>query len=148
MSQKTSINYVDLRVFAHATEDAEKIFTALHNLLPIDLAENIQLEKNSLTGHHGNSITLFTTQLTDKKLLPTILEKIGKNINALDKDNLNNNLPLHIEKTSLYLRFDKQAAFLGKIKFTQNDPIHFKFHFKNKKHTEIIEILQKSGVLP
>jgi len=148
MSQKPYIGYVDLRVFAHATEDAEKILTALHNLLPSDLAETMQLEKNSLTGHHGNSITLFTTHITDKSLLPTVLEKIGKNINALDKNNLNDNLSLHIEKTHLYLRFDKQAAFLGKIKFTQDDPIHFKFHFKNKKQEEIIEILQKSGVLP
>jgi RNA binding exosome subunit len=148
MSQKPSIGYVDLRVFAYTTEDPEKVLTALRNLLPMDLSETVQFEKNSLTGHHGNSITLFTTQLTDKKLLPTLLEKIGQNINALDKDTLNSNLSLHIEKTNLYLRFDKQAAFLGKIKFTQDDPIHFKIHFKNKSYEEILEMLKKSGLLP
>jgi RNA binding exosome subunit len=148
MSQKPPIGYVDLRVFAHATEDAEKVLTALRNLLPMDLAETVQFEKNSLTGHHGNSITLFTAQLTEKKLLPVILEKIGQNINTLDKEDLNNKLPLHIEKTNLYLRFDKQAAFLSKIKFTQDDPIHFKIHFKNKSHEEILAILKESGLLP
>jgi RNA binding exosome subunit len=148
MSQKLSINYVGLRVFAHATEDSEKVLTALHNLLPMALSETVQFEKNNLTGHHGNSITLFTTQLKEKKLLPALLEKIGQNINALDKDGLNNNIHLHIEKTNLYLRFDKQAAFLGKIKFTQDDPIHFKIHFKNTSQEEILEILKKSGLLP
>jgi len=148
MSQKPSIGYVDLRVFAHATEDLEKVLTALRNLLPMDLSETVLFEKNSLTGHHGNSITLFTTQLTEKKLLPAILENFGQNMNALDKDDLNNNLARHIEKTNLYLRFDKQAAFLGKIKFTQDDPIHFKIHFKNKSYEEIMEILKKSGLLP
>ncbi|MCL1978095.1 MAG: hypothetical protein FWG55_08375 [Candidatus Bathyarchaeota archaeon] len=148
MSQKLPIGYVDLRVFAHATEDSEKVLTALRNLLPIELTETVNFEKNSLTGHHGNSITLFTTQLTEKKLLPAILEKIGQNLNVLDKEELNNNLNLHLERTNLYLRFDKQAAFLGKIKFTQDDPIHFKIHFKNKSPQEILELLKKSGVLP
>jgi RNA binding exosome subunit len=148
MSQKLPINYVDLRVFAHATEGSEKVLVALHNLLPMAIAETVQFEKNNLAGHHGNSITLFTTQLKEKKLLPTLLEKVGQNINALDKDDLNNNLHLHIEKTNLYLRFDKQAAFLGKIKFTQDDPIHFKIHFKHKSHEEILEILKQYGLLP
>jgi RNA binding exosome subunit len=148
MSQKLPIGYVDLRVFTHATEDSEKVLTALRNLLPIDLAETICFEKNSLTGHHGNSITLFTTQLTEKKLLPALLEKIGQNITALDKEELNNNILRHIEKTNLYLRFDKQAALLGKIKFTQIDPVHLKIHFKNKTYEEILEILKNSGLLP
>ncbi|MDR0460588.1 MAG: hypothetical protein LBH62_04015 [Nitrososphaerota archaeon] len=147
MSQKPFIGYVDLRAFAHATEDAEKVLTAIRNLLPMDLTESIQFEKNSLAGHHGNSITLFTAQLLEKKILPAVLEKISQNINALDKNNLNNNIALHIEKTNLYLRFDKQAAFLGKIKLSQDDPIHFKIHFKNKTYEEILEILKKSGLL-
>ncbi|MDR0797950.1 MAG: hypothetical protein LBE70_04475 [Nitrososphaerota archaeon] len=148
MSQKPIIGYVDLRVFAHVTENPEKVLIALTNLLPTNLVETAQIEKNSLTGHHGNSITSFTTQLTDKNFLHLILEKIGQNLNALDKEELNTNLKLHIEKTNLYMRFDKQAAFLGKTKFAQNDPIHMKIHFKNKTPQEILEFLKKFEMLP
>jgi RNA-binding protein len=148
MSQKPPIGYVDLRVFAHATEDQEKVLTAMRNLLPTDLAETAKFEKNSLTGHHGNPITLFTSQLTEKKLLPGLLEKIGQNLNALDKEALNDEIKLHLEKHNLYLRFDKQFALLGKFKFAQNDPIHLKIHFKDKPPEEIVEILKKSGLLP
>jgi RNA binding exosome subunit len=148
MSQKPPIGYVELRVFAHATEDPEKVLTALGNLLPTDLAETAKFEKNGLTGHHGNPITLFTSQLTEKKLLPGLLEKIGQNLSALDKEALNNEIKLHLEKHNLYLRFDKQSAFLGKFKFAQNDPIHLKIHFKDKPPEEIVEILKKSGLLP
>jgi RNA binding exosome subunit len=148
MSQKSSIGYVDLRVFAHVTEDSEKVLTAVRNLLTTALAEMIQFNKNSLTGHHGNSINFFTAQLTEKTLLLSLLEKLGRNINALDKEELNTNLKLHLEKTNLYLRFDKQAAFLGKTKLAQNDPIHLKIHFKNKAHNEILEILKKTEMLP
>jgi RNA binding exosome subunit len=101
MSQKPPIGYVELRVFAHATEDPEKVLTALGNLLPTDLAETAKFEKNGLTGHHGNPITLFTSQLTEKKLLPGLLEKIGQNLSALDKEALNNEIKLHLEKHNL-----------------------------------------------
>ena len=148
MSQKPPVSYVDLRVFAHVTEDPEKVLIAVRNLLTTNLMEIVQFKKNSLTGHHGNSITFFTTQLMEKTLLTELIEKFGQNISALDKEELNTNLHLHLEKTNLYLRFDKQAAFLGKIKFAQNDPIHMKINFKNKTHEEILEILKKFEMLP
>jgi RNA binding exosome subunit len=141
--QKTSIDYVDLSVFAHATEDPEKVLTALRNLFQTDLTETVQFEKNSLTGHHGNSITLFKAHLTEKTFLSELFEKFSQNLSALDKDELITNFNLYIEKTSLYLRFDKQDAFLGKIKLAQNDTIRLKIHFKNKTSEEILEILTK-----
>jgi RNA-binding protein len=147
MSSKPPVGYIDIRVFAHATENLEKIEIAVRNLLPIELAETLIFQKTNLTGHHGNPIVLFTTQLTDKKTLPRALQKIGSNLNSLDKEELCRNLKLHLEKRNLYLRFDKQAAFLGTIRFTQNDPIHFKINFKNKTPEEITEICSNMGLL-
>ena len=148
MSSKPPIAYIDIRVFAHATEDPDKVQTAVRNLLPAELAETLVFEKTSLTGHHGNPIILFTAKLTDKKLLPKALEKIGKDLGVLDKEELNRDIKLHLEKGNLYLRFDKQSAFLGALKFTQNDPIHLKIHFKNKTAQEIIEFSKQTGLLP
>jgi RNA binding exosome subunit len=68
MSSKPPIGYIDIRVFAHATEDTDKVETAVKNLLPIELAETIIFQKTTLTGHHGNPIILFTAQMKDKKL--------------------------------------------------------------------------------
>ena len=147
MSSKPPIGYIDIRVFAHATEDPDKVQTAVRNLLPIELAETIIFQKTNLTGHHGNPIILITVKMTDKKTLPSALEKIGPNLNSLDKEELCRDLKLHLEKRNLYLRFDKQAAFLGTIKFTQNDPIHFKIHFKKKTPEEIAEICSSTGLL-
>jgi len=148
MSAKPPIAYIDIRVFAHATEDPAKVQTAVRNLLPEELAQTLVFEKTSCTGHHGNPIILFTSKLTDKKLLPATLEKFGSNLNALDKEELNHDIKLHLEKSNLYLRFDKQSAFLGSLKFSQNDPIHLKIHFKNKTAEEIKEISKQTGLLP
>jgi RNA binding exosome subunit len=139
---------MDIRVFAHATEDPEKVQTAVRNVLTKELSEILVFEKTSCTGHHGNSIILYTVKLLEKKLLPPLLQKIGKEINSLDREELNQNLNLHLEKSNLHLRFDKQSAFLGKLRFSQDDPIHLKIHFKNKSPQEIMEIAKQAGLLP
>jgi RNA-binding protein len=148
MSAKPPIAYIDLRVFSHATEDPIKVQTAVCNLFPTELLETLVFEKTSCTGHHGNPIILYTARLEDKKMLPKAIEKIGSNLSALDKEELNRDIKLHMEKGNLYLRFDKQSAFLGASKFTQNDPIHMKIHFKNKTPKEIEDFSKQSGLLP
>jgi RNA binding exosome subunit len=147
-SSKPPIGYVTIRVFAHATEDPEKVLTAIRNILPKELGENALFQKTGLTGHHGNPIALLETRLDDKRTLPAILEKIGRGLTALDKETLDSEIQLHLEKGNLYLRFDKQRAFLGELRFSSNEPIHFKIHFKNKTAQEIIEICRETGVLP
>jgi RNA binding exosome subunit len=148
VSSKTPVGYVDIRVFAHATEDLEKVLTAVRNTLPTEVGENTVFQKTSLTGHHGNPIILFQAKITDKQALPLVLEKIALSLNALDKETLNSEMELHLEKHNLYLRFDKQAAYMGELKFSSNDPIHFKIHFKNKTPEEITALCRETGLLP
>ena len=148
VSSKPPIGYIDLRVFAHATEDPEKVLTAVRNILPVEVGESTVFQKTMLTGHHGNPIILFETKLTGKQALPVALQKIGAGLTALDKEKLDSDLKLHLEKRNLYLRFDKQAAYQGDVRFYQNDPIHVKIHFKNKTFGEIVEICRNAGLLP
>ncbi len=147
-SQKPSIGYINIRVFAHATEDQERVTQAIRNILPEELANSIVFKKTSLTGHHGNSITLIEADLADRPRLLLVMEKIGRSLTSLDKEMLNNEMKLHLEKSDLYLRFDKQRAFLGKLEFSSIDPIHFKIHFRNKTSVEILGICEKAGLLP
>ncbi len=148
MSSKPPIAYIDIRVFAHATEDPTKVQKAVQNLLPEELAQTLVFEKTSCTGHHGNPIILFTAELTEKNLLPKAMEKVGAELGILDKEELQRDLNLHVEKGNLYLRFDKQSAFLGALKFSQTDTIHLKIHFKNKNAKQIEEFSKEIGLLP
>ena len=148
MSSKPPIGYIEVRVFAHATEDSEKVLAATRNLLPSELGESVIFQKTRLTGHHGNPIILFETKLADKQVLPAVLKKIGAGLTSFDKEQLNDNMKLHLEKRNLYLRFDKQFAFQGEVRFSQNDPIHFKIHFKNKSYEDIIDLSRDVGLLP
>jgi RNA binding exosome subunit len=144
---KLPIGYITVRVFAHATEDQEKVLAAVRNTLPKELVENAIFKKTSLTGHHGNLIVLFEAEFTNIKVLPAALEKIGSGLTALDRETLSSEVNLHLEKGNLFLRFDKQYAFLGELRFSLNDPIHFKIHFRNRTVDEIIEICRQAGLL-
>jgi RNA binding exosome subunit len=145
---KPPIGYVNIRVFAHATEDPERVISAVRNTLPEELGKSAVFKKTGLTGHHGNPIMLVEVDLSDRQTLMGVLEKIGNSLTALDKETLSQEISLHLEKGNLYLRFDKQQAFLGELRFTSNDPIHFKVHFRNKTFDEIVEICRSMGLLP
>ena len=144
---KLPIGYITVRVFAHATEDQEKVLAAVRNTLPKELAESAVFKKTSLTGHHGNPIVLFEAHFADRQVLPAALEKIGSSLTALDRETLSSEVRLHLEKGNLFLRFDKQRAFLGELRFSLNDSIHFKIHFRNRTVEEIIEICRQAGLL-
>jgi RNA binding exosome subunit len=145
---KSPIGYINIRVFAHATEDEERVVTAVHNTLPQELCESAVFKKTCLTGHHGNPITLIEVELADRQTLMAVLERIGSRLTALDRETLSSEMRLHLEKGNLYLRFDKQQAFLGELRFSSDDPIHFKIHFRNKTADEIIAICKEAGLLP
>lgn len=148
MSSKFPIGYIEVRVFSHATEDEEKVISAAHKVLPEELSTGAAFKKNSLTGHHGNPIIIFETKLIDKRALLLMLLKIGKSLSSLDKETLEREMKLHLDKRDLYLRFDKQAAaFSGELKLSSVDPIHLKIHFKNKTSEEIVDLSRESGLL-
>jgi len=148
MSSKSPVGYIDVRVFAHATEDLAKVEAATKNLFPTSLSETVVFQKTTLWGHHQNPIILIEAKLDDRKLLPAALERLGKSLSSLDKEQLYQDIKLHLDKGNLYLRFDKQAAYLGNAKFTQNDPIHIKIHFRDNTSQEILDLAKQSGLLP
>ena len=148
LSSKPSLGYIEVSVFSHATEDAEKVQMAVRKTLPDELATNLSFQKASLAGHHGNPIVLLSARLVDKLMLPLALKKVGSSLAVLDKETLSRRLEFHIEKPNLYLRFDKQHAFMGELRLSSNDPIHFKFHFKSKTADQIASICRENGLLP
>jgi RNA-binding protein len=146
--QKSPLGYISIRVFAHATEDQERVTQALRNTLPPNLANSAVFKKTNLSGHHGNPIVLIETELAERTKLMPALEKIGESLTSLDKEKLYDEMERHLEKGNLYLRLDKQLAYLGELTLSSNDPIHFKFHFRNKTQNEILTICKDAGLLP
>ena len=148
LSLKIPVAYIDVRVFAHATEDLDKVLTAARNILPPEQADTIVFKKSDLTGHHGNPIVLLEARIKDKKTAKITLEKIASSLSMLDKEQLSNDVAQHLEKGNLYLRLDKQSLFQGDFKFSSTDAVHLRIHFKKHTLEEILEACRTFGLLP
>jgi len=141
------IAYVDIRLCVHATEDLDKVMKAVHNIFPINHIEDITFDKNNIEGHYGNPIIFFKTRIKNKEIIKSIVEKLSTNLSSLDKAELSREINRYVEKGSLYIRLNKQAAFQGKIKLVKSDPIRIRIRFKKSKIEDVIEICQEIGML-
>jgi len=148
LSSRIPIAYVDIRVFAHATEEADKVLDAVRNTLPKESIDTVTFKKASLSGHHGNPIILFETRIKEKEAAQAFFEKLSSGLSSLDKEILNNEIQQHFDRGNLYIRLDKQSAYLNEVRLCQTDPIHIRIHFKKHSLEEIVEICRKFGLLP
>jgi RNA binding exosome subunit len=148
LSSKTLIAYIDLRVFAHATEDLDKVLAATRNVLPTDSVDNVVFKKSNLTGHHGNPIILCETRIKERRAVQMLAEKLSQELSTLDKESLSNKISEHMDRGNLYVRLDKQSAYLNRFRLGSADPIHLKIHFKKHSIQEITDICRKIGLLP
>ena len=148
MSPKAPIGYIDIRVFAHATEDSDKVLTAARNIIPPGLADTVAFNKKDLTGHHGNPITLFEARLKEKNLVNAVFEKLCTGLSMLDKKVLTDEINRRLDKGNLYMRLDKQSAYLNEFKLGSTDPIHMRIHFKRHDAEGVFDSCRKFGLLP
>lgn len=148
LSSKIPIAYIDVRVFAHATEDLDKVLTSVRSILPPEQVDNIVFSKTGLTGHHGNPIVLVEAKIKDRHVAQAILERLASGLSTMDKENLGNEVADHLERGNLYLRIDKQSAFQGVFRFSNSDSIHLRVHFKKHTSEEVVGICRKLGLLP
>jgi len=145
---KMPIAYVDISFFAHATEDEDKVIQAVRHLLPTAQVENIIFHRSGLRGHHGNPITLFQTKIREREMVTSVVENLSSKFDVLDKETLLREINMHVEKGSLYLRFDKQAAFQEIVKLGVSDPIRVRFRFRKNRLEDIVQICREIRMLP
>lgn len=109
---------------AHVTEDEQRVLEALRTLLP----EAVEVSQSKLKGHHGNPITGFEARVNRRILLRELWERVVAKLRAGELDNIRGILPARIDESCrLYLRFDKQLAYLGELVLSgSGDAIHLK----------------------
>ena len=123
MSKYRKMAHVEISVFAHATEDSEKVAVAIRNLVPA-LGSNVELALTEMQGHHGNPILRLEAEMAVREDALEALDTLLSRLSSIDEDLLRREFREHLDaKSGLYLRFDKQQAFLGRVSLGSNDPI-------------------------
>jgi RNA binding exosome subunit len=126
LSTQRLVRQVEISVFIHATEDRAKVLRAVRNLFPRD-AEFPSYTETNLEGYFGDPITPLYFLVKNRRPASELFNHIVQNLSSLDYVTMLDELPQRIDETkNLYLRFDKQKAFLGKPALERHDAIRVK----------------------
>jgi RNA binding exosome subunit len=147
--EKTSFLSVHLSVIAHATEDIERVEQATRFLIELISKTHVNLTRQYMKGHHGNMITTISAKLDRKALLPNALELLSQKISESDRQFLGNDIESCVDNEgNLYLRFNKQDAFLRAVRFYQGDPIRMRLKFvPGYDSNRIVDLCRESGLV-
>jgi RNA binding exosome subunit len=138
------IGYVDVRFSVHATEDLERVKQAVYNLFPTTRIDDIELKKDAVKGHYGNPIILCMMRTKNEELIKTLVEKLASALDPYDKEKISEECQRFPDKSNLYLRLDKQAAFNDELRLRRDDPIHIRLHFRKRN---IVDICRELGIV-
>jgi hypothetical protein len=117
------IHYIHLRTIAQATEDPEKVRSALKLLLPppgqLAKKDSITVHETVTTGYHGNQIIVMEAELKQNKDCQYVVDRIREHLGPAGISQLAAELPQRVDDDcNLHIRFNKQEAYLGKLMTT------------------------------
>ncbi len=140
----------NLSAIAHATEDIGKVEQALRRLGDSAYITRVDITRRYMKGHHGNLITTVSAKLPSKEISRKTLNSLFSCLSESDRRYLSDDLTNCVdEEGNLYLRFDKQEAYLGRLSLHQSDPIRMKLKFPSRYKPEMIAaICKESGLIP
>ena len=113
----------------HATEDPEKVATAIRNLSLGEMPAGSTV--NRAKGHHGNEIVTMVFTIRNAKNVESFLRNIWNGLSQLDRTEVDSSLTSRIDNAgALFLRIDKQEAVKGRIRLQETDPIKIAISFR------------------
>jgi len=122
-----------VQVLCHATEDEEKVMKAVENVIGSEAMERASVISQSLTGYYGDPILFIKLTIDDSKVAESVLARILSNLTEHDlHEILRERSKLGRHGGKIYLRFDKQAAYLGSFKIMDKDPIRIQVNIRGK----------------
>jgi RNA-binding protein len=116
------IHNISYRAFVYGTENKEKVLEAIETLFPNSHPQCIKIE-----GYYKNPVLILTNKFDKKREIKDFVEKLS-NMKYQDRKRIINELEDKMDDYgNLFLRFDKQRAYLGDLKVVEHgDSIHVK----------------------
>ena len=126
-------HYVDCRTFCYETEDESRVEEALRTLLP----EDVDIERATSEGHHGDSIVVLSTRMERADEVRHVFEVLRESV---DIETIRAELEDRIdENNALFLQLDKQAAARGAVRLGQGITLRAKVEAYPAKRETAIE---------
>lgn len=118
-------HHVRISTFIHATEDEDKVLEALSTFIPGEIDdEDVDFEVVSTEGYFGNPIKVVTAEIKRSKAVRAFLKHLKSLLTEDDVDYLLEHLNEKVDEDgTLYIRFDKQKAYLGEAEVTEGEDV-------------------------
>ncbi|WP_297074149.1 RNA-binding protein [Thermococcus sp.] len=115
---KLQAHHVRLTTFIHATEDEDKVLEAIATFIPEEIDEDdVLFDVEETTGFFGNPIKVVNVEIKRSKAVRTFLKNFKELLSEEDKKYILGNLDEKVDDEGmLYIRFNKQKAYLGEAK--------------------------------
>jgi len=116
------IHSISYRTFVYGTENEEKVKKAIKTLFPNSLP---QLETTE--GYYGNPVLILHDKIEKKRDIKDFIQILNE-VEPSDKKRILYKLESKMDdRGNLFLRFDKQKAYLAELKIVEHgDSIHVK----------------------
>jgi hypothetical protein len=116
------IHNISYRAFVYGTENKEKVLESIKTLFPNSIPQCKAVE-----GYYKNTVLILSNKIENKREIKDFVEKLSK-LNVPARKRILNSLDDKMDDFgNLFLRFDKQMAFLGDLKVVDHgDSIHLK----------------------
>jgi RNA binding exosome subunit len=126
------VERLEARAFARATELPERVSQSILNIFPEDAQKRVKITTTNVEGHQGIPMLIIKGVLTAKKLTEPAVNFLFHSLSPGDLTSIEQSLEQRIEDCTLFLRIDKQAAYLERIEMAINvDVISLQIVVKN-----------------
>jgi len=129
------VNHLEItvEVIIHTTEDRKKILDSIFTMFEI---KEDEFTEERLVGHFGNPILLLKTKLT-KKIAAEFIQKVISKISKVQMNDFFDNIDMHFEGSSLFLRISKQDMLRKTINIQQNEALKIKISIPVYKKSDL-----------
>lgn len=150
MPMPSKVIRVEIAAHAHATEDVDRVKQAILNIIPEALHSKVEFAIHTLEGHYSNPITRIMVRLEGEaaeEFVRGLAEKLDKESKKIIAMMLENRYDA--KQGRFYLRFSKQDAFLGELRFYDGDDvIHVMINLRGTPRLEkAIKVLKELGLV-
>lgn len=118
-------HYVRLTTFIHATEDEDKVLEAIGTFIPEEIDDDdVLFDIVETQGFFGNPIKVVNVEIKRSKAVRKFIDHFKKLLSEEDKTYLLDHLDEKIdEEGTLYVRFNKQRAYLGEAEVDEGEDV-------------------------
>ncbi|MDV3103240.1 RNA-binding protein [Thermococcus waiotapuensis] len=119
--EKLRAHHVRLTTFIQATEDEDKVLDAIATFIPEETDEDdLIFDVVETEGYFGNPIKVVNVEIQKSRAVRQFLDYFKELLSEEDKRYILENLEENVdEEGTLYVRFNKQKAYLGDVEIDE-----------------------------